>query len=106
MRSIVSEEIRKLHIESLTPLSESNPKGMNFVFLPLIRLFKSQKGGDGKNSDFRSFSFDLDSNDSGFFVKIVKKHVNGYTSLLVPEGCSRFGFRFVLAHLIKAGRWF
>ncbi|VFQ86969.1 unnamed protein product [Cuscuta campestris] len=54
----------------------------------------------------RIFSFDLDSNDSGFFVKIVEKHVNGYTSIHVPEGCSRFGFRFFLAHLIKVGLWF
>ncbi|VFQ79645.1 unnamed protein product [Cuscuta campestris] len=38
--------------------------------------------------------------------QIVEKHVNGYTSIHVPEGCSRFGFRFFLAHLIKAWLWF
>ncbi|VFQ70835.1 unnamed protein product [Cuscuta campestris] len=50
----------------------------------------------------RAFRFTLDTNASGFFIRIVEKFENGHSIIFVPEDCCRHGFRLFLAFLNKA----
>ncbi|VFQ66933.1 unnamed protein product [Cuscuta campestris] len=50
----------------------------------------------------RALRFTLDTNASGFFIRIVEKFENGHSIIFVPEDCCRHGFRLFLAFLNKA----
>ncbi|VFQ71253.1 unnamed protein product [Cuscuta campestris] len=74
-------------------------KGSDGIILNPTASLRSEEHSEGS----KRYCLYLDANSSGFYIRIQELRIDGFTSIVIPEGSNKSGIRLFVAKLRQIG---